>query len=298
MKIIISEVAFRRPGGMPMESFRASRASRVLSVALIVSAGLGMVPCVTIAEEDVPTTLEQTSKQSVPLILTDDEVGQVSPNQEASATVKALDSIETMGPGTKENQAIIESGGASEPLPGDAAAGSGSSTETAEIPAGATDGGNPTDKETDSSLNEETSSEAEEKPNSGSANSAVNLPALRDVEEENSKADKSNKVENPQETKQSESEVSKTSNSGGPAAARVAAANSANTAIPKGWERVFGQDEFDTMQAISKKGWADDSCSTVAVATISGYWDALSAGPLAPHPQRASSRLPEPIRMH
>lgn len=203
-----------------------------------------------------------------------------------------------MGPGTKENQAIIESGGASEPLPGDAAAGSGSSTETAEIPAGATDGGNPTDKETDSSLNEETSSEAEEKPNSGSANSAVNLPALRDVEEENSKADKSNKVENPQETKQSESEVSKTSNSEGPAAARVAAANSANTAIPKIWERIFGQDEFDTMQAISKKGWADDSCSTVAVATISGYWDALSAGPLAPHPQRASSRLPEPIRMH
>lgn len=163
MKIIISEVAFRRPGGMPMESFRASRASRVLSVALIVSAGLGMVPCVAIAEEDVPATIERTSKQSVPLILTDDEVDQVSTNQEASATVKALDSIETMGPGTKENQAIIESGGASEPLPGDAAAGSGSSTETAEIPAGATDGGNPADKETDSSLSEEASSEAEEK---------------------------------------------------------------------------------------------------------------------------------------
>lgn len=281
-----------------MESFRVSRASWVLSVALIVSAGLGMVPCVTIAEEDVPTTLEQTSKQSVPLILTDDEVDQVSTNQEASATVKALDSIETMGPGTKENQAIIESGGASEPLPGDAAAGSGSSTETAEIPAGATDGGNPTDKETDSSLNEETSSEAEEKPNSGSANSAVNLPALRDVEEENSKADKSNKVENPQETKQSESEVSKISNSEGPAAARVAAANSANTAIPKIWERIFGQVEFDTMQAISKKGRADESCSAVVVATVSGYWDALAASPLAPHPQRASSRLPEPIRMH
>ena len=147
-------------------------------------------------------------------------------------------------------------------------------------------------------MNEETSSEAEEKPNSGSANSAVNLPALRDVEEENSKADKSNKVENPQETKQSESEVSKTSNSEGPAAARVAAANSANTAIPKIWERIFGQVEFDTMQAISKKGRADGSCSAVVVATVSGYWDALAASPLAPHPQRASSRLPEPIRMH
>lgn len=80
------------------------------------------------------------------------------------------------------------------------------------------------------------------------------LPTPRDAEEENSKADKSNKVENPQEAKQAKCEVSKTSNSGGPAAARVAAANSANTAIPKGWERVFGQDEFDTMQAISKKG--------------------------------------------
>lgn len=146
-----------------MESFRASRASRVLSVALIISAGLGMVPCVAIAEEDVPATIERTSRQSAPAFLTHDAVGQVSPNQEASATVKALDSIETMKPGTKENQAINESGSASEPLPGDAAAGSGSSTETTEIPTGATDGGNPADKETDSSLSEEASSEAEEK---------------------------------------------------------------------------------------------------------------------------------------
>ncbi len=186
-----------------------------------------------------------------------------------------------MEPGTKENQAINESGGASEPLPGDAATSSGSSTETTEIPAGATDGGNPADKETDSSLNEETSSDAEEKNNSDSIDFAVNLPALRDAEEENSKADTSNKVDNPQKTKQSECEVSEISHSEGPAAARVAAANSANTAIPKGWERVFGQDEFDTMQAISKKGWADDSCSTVVVVTVSGYWDALSASPLA-----------------
>lgn len=148
---------------MPMESFRASRASRVLSVALIVSAGLGMVPCVAIAEEDVPATIERTSRQSAPAFLTHDAVGQVSPNQEATVAVKALDSIETMKPGTKENQAINESGSASEPLPGDAAAGSGSSTETTEIPTGATDGGNPADKETDSSLSEEASSEAEEK---------------------------------------------------------------------------------------------------------------------------------------
>ena len=148
---------------MPMESFRASRASRVLSVALIVSVGLGMVPCVAIAEEDVPATIERTSRQSAPAFLTHDAVGQVSPNQEATVAVKALDSIETMKPGTKENQAINESGSASEPLPGDAAAGSGSSTETTEILTGATDGGNPADKETDSSLSEEASSEAEEK---------------------------------------------------------------------------------------------------------------------------------------
>lgn len=46
-----------------------------------------------------------------------------------------------------------------------------------------------------------------------------------------------------------------------------------------GWSRVYGQDQLDTMEAISKKGWS--SSNTVVIATDATFWDALSANSLA-----------------
>lgn len=48
---------------------------------------------------------------------------------------------------------------------------------------------------------------------------------------------------------------------------------------PSGWRRVFGQDQLDTMQAISQTGWA--ASDTVVIATDATYWDALAANSLA-----------------
>lgn len=45
------------------------------------------------------------------------------------------------------------------------------------------------------------------------------------------------------------------------------------------WNRVYGQGQIDTMQAISKTGWS--SSNSVVIATDSAYWDALSASSLA-----------------
>lgn len=45
------------------------------------------------------------------------------------------------------------------------------------------------------------------------------------------------------------------------------------------WSRLYGQDQFGTMQAISKAGW--NSSSTVVIATDATYWDALAASSLA-----------------
>lgn len=45
--------------------------------------------------------------------------------------------------------------------------------------------------------------------------------------------------------------------------------------------RLAGPIALDTMQAITTKGFADGSCPTVVVATMSGYWDALTASALA-----------------
>ena len=45
--------------------------------------------------------------------------------------------------------------------------------------------------------------------------------------------------------------------------------------------RLAGETALDTMAATVQKGFADGSCSTVIVATIDGYWDALSAASLA-----------------
>lgn len=47
------------------------------------------------------------------------------------------------------------------------------------------------------------------------------------------------------------------------------------------WDRLSGTTALDTMQAITLAGFADDSCDSVIVATIDGYWDALSASSLA-----------------
>lgn len=45
------------------------------------------------------------------------------------------------------------------------------------------------------------------------------------------------------------------------------------------WSRVYGQDQLDTMQQISKTGWS--SSKTVVIATDNTYWDALTASALA-----------------
>lgn len=47
----------------------------------------------------------------------------------------------------------------------------------------------------------------------------------------------------------------------------------------KNWERIYGQNQLDTMQEISKAGW--DSSDYVVIATDAYYWDALSASSLA-----------------
>lgn len=45
--------------------------------------------------------------------------------------------------------------------------------------------------------------------------------------------------------------------------------------------RLAGDTALDTMASITKKGFAAGSCDTVVVATMGGYWDALSASALA-----------------
>lgn len=45
--------------------------------------------------------------------------------------------------------------------------------------------------------------------------------------------------------------------------------------------RLAGATALDTMTAITKKGFASGSCDTVVVATMGGYWDALTASALA-----------------
>lgn len=55
----------------------------------------------------------------------------------------------------------------------------------------------------------------------------------------------------------------------------------AEFAIVGGWNRLFGYDYTDTMQAITSAGFADGSCKAVIVATSTGYWDALGASGLA-----------------
>ncbi len=45
------------------------------------------------------------------------------------------------------------------------------------------------------------------------------------------------------------------------------------------WSRVYGQDQLDTMKAISSTGWT--SSDTVVIATDATYWDALTASALA-----------------
>lgn len=46
-----------------------------------------------------------------------------------------------------------------------------------------------------------------------------------------------------------------------------------------GWSRIFGKDQFDTMQAISKTGWS--TSENVVIATDATFWDALAANALA-----------------
>ena len=55
----------------------------------------------------------------------------------------------------------------------------------------------------------------------------------------------------------------------------------ANPAETKAWTRLWGQNAFGTMEAISQEGWSDGSSKSVVVATSDGYWDALSASALA-----------------
>lgn len=45
--------------------------------------------------------------------------------------------------------------------------------------------------------------------------------------------------------------------------------------------RLAGPIALDTMSAITTKGFADGSCQTVILATLGGYWDALTASALA-----------------
>lgn len=45
--------------------------------------------------------------------------------------------------------------------------------------------------------------------------------------------------------------------------------------------RLAGPIALDTMKAITTKGFANGSCQTVVVATLGGYWDALTASALA-----------------
>lgn len=45
--------------------------------------------------------------------------------------------------------------------------------------------------------------------------------------------------------------------------------------------RVAGDTALDTMAAITQQGWEDGSCESVIVATMDGYWDALTATSLA-----------------
>lgn len=46
-------------------------------------------------------------------------------------------------------------------------------------------------------------------------------------------------------------------------------------------QRLWGQNAYGTMKAISNEGFADGSCNTVVLATFDGYWDALTASSLA-----------------
>lgn len=46
-------------------------------------------------------------------------------------------------------------------------------------------------------------------------------------------------------------------------------------------KRLAGETALGTMAAISARGFADGSCSSVVVATLDGYWDALTASALA-----------------
>ncbi len=47
------------------------------------------------------------------------------------------------------------------------------------------------------------------------------------------------------------------------------------------WVRLWGDDALQTMKQITCNGFGDGSCKTVVLATMSGYWDALSASGLA-----------------
>lgn len=47
------------------------------------------------------------------------------------------------------------------------------------------------------------------------------------------------------------------------------------------WQRLAGSGALDTMTAVVHEGYGQGSCSTVIVATIDGYWDALTASGLA-----------------
>lgn len=49
--------------------------------------------------------------------------------------------------------------------------------------------------------------------------------------------------------------------------------------MQKTWSRLYGQDQFDTMQVISKTGWSKSDA--VVIATDATYWDALAASSLA-----------------
>ena len=43
------------------------------------------------------------------------------------------------------------------------------------------------------------------------------------------------------------------------------------------WNRQFGEEALDTMEAIVKVGWSGETGGTVVLATDAGYWDALTA---------------------
>ena len=52
-------------------------------------------------------------------------------------------------------------------------------------------------------------------------------------------------------------------------------------ALPPGLSRLEGTIALDTMTAIVQRGFENESCSRVVVATMGGYWDALTAASLA-----------------